>query len=87
MMDSTLPVSQSIEPHAINELRSEITELRKELSNVNAILKYLATANVELTQDMQIIYDSLKQISFSVDESSDLSDFSFVDPDDDEILN
>ena len=86
-MDSTLPVSQSIEPHAINELRSEITELRKELSNVNAILKYLATANVELTQDMQIIYDSLKQISFSVDESSDLSDFSFVDPDDDEILN
>ena len=82
-----LPLSQSAEHAYINELKSEISELRDELKNVNMVLKYLATSNVELAKDMQLIYDSLKQISSSVDDPFDPYGFPLVDPDDDDMLN
>tara|TARA_B100001123_G_scaffold395251_3_gene476683 strand:- start:3057 stop:3350 length:294 start_codon:yes stop_codon:yes gene_type:complete len=89
MRNMITPVSQSIdpEPSQVDCLKAEIEDLKSELKNVNTVLKYLATANVELARDMQIIYDSLRQISSSVCDPYDSMGFPVVDPDDDDMLN
>jgi len=47
-------------------MQDEIDELRKQLGELSLGLDYLATANVQLSKDMEIIYESLKDISTMV---------------------
>ena len=52
-------------------MQDEIDELRKQLGELSLGLDYLATVNVQLSRDMQLIHESLKDISTMVD-SDDL---------------
>ena len=47
-------------------MQDEINELRKQLGELSLGLDYLATANVQLSKDMELIYESLKDISTMV---------------------
>tara|TARA_Y100000034_G_scaffold120936_1_gene164564 strand:+ start:718 stop:993 length:276 start_codon:yes stop_codon:yes gene_type:complete len=44
-------------------MQNEINELRKQLGELSIGMEYLASANIELSRDMQTIYESLKNIS------------------------
>ena len=44
-------------------MQDEINELRKQLGELSIGFEYLASANIELSSDMQTIYESLKNIS------------------------
>ena len=57
-------VSDSLEENTAQAaMQNEINELRQQLSELSIGLEYLATANMELSRDMQLIYESLKDIS------------------------
>ena len=65
-------VSDSSEENAVQvAMQNEINELRKQLSELSIGFEYLATANMELSRDMQLIYESLKDIS-TIAEGDDL---------------
>ena len=89
MMESTIHISQSMSPHEedIADLKSQLTILRNELQDINTVVQYLAATNVELTRDMQLIYDALKEVTSSVDDPYEMFGFSFTDPEDDDMLN
>jgi len=76
-------------PHEedIADLKSQLTILRNELQDINTVVQYLAATNVELTRDMQLIYDALKEVTSSVDDPYEMFGFSFTDPEDDDMLN
>ena len=60
---SKLITSSSKENIAQSAMQLEINELRKQLSELSIGFDYLATANIELSKDMKIIYESLKDVS------------------------
>jgi len=65
-------VSGSSEENAVQmAMQNEINELRKQLSELSIGFEYLATVNMELSRDMQLIYESLKDIS-TIAEGDDL---------------
>lgn len=89
MMESTTHVSQSMPTYEedLADLRSQLSKLRNELQDINTIVQYLATTNVELTRDMQLIYDALKEVTSSVDDPYEMFGLSLTDPEDDDMLN
>jgi archaellum component FlaC len=89
MMDLSTHISQSIAAYEadIINLKSQLAELRGELNDTNKIVKHLATTNIELTKDMQLIYDALRQVAPPVDDPYDIFGFPFSDPEDDDMLN
>ena len=44
-------------------MQNEINELRKQVGELSIGFEYLASTNIELSRDMQTIYESLKNIS------------------------
>ena len=82
--NSPTPVSQSMNPH-IEYLNSQVIDLQEQLEMVNNIVKYLATANAELSRDMQMIYHSLEEVASSMkhDPTDNLFNSLLNKPDDD----
>tara|TARA_Y100000034_G_C6726723_1_gene321719 strand:- start:199 stop:474 length:276 start_codon:yes stop_codon:yes gene_type:complete len=64
MKQQTKLISGSLEKDVAHvAMQNEISELQKQLGELSLGFEYLASANVELSRDMQLIYESLKNIS------------------------
>ena len=86
MPDVMPQISQSIEP-PMPVSQSQIRDLHERVEQINVILQHLVLANFEFSKDMEIIYESLKDVAASLADPDDSLGLPFGNEPDDDLIN